>query len=193
MPTEGKPINPTLASPVLATSNPSPPPPPPLPIQEEFTYTPTAPIRQLESLGTTTVSRGSVINGGIQTRENITIEGVVNGDISSKGRIIVRGKVEGNIAGYDVDIFCDELVGDITCESKLTIQSGTKVKGNLYTSHAVVLGSIDGNIIAKDNIELATSAIVYGDIKSDTITVSQGAVIYGMVTIGKSKPDTTPF
>lgn len=162
------------------------------PIQEDFSYTPT-PRRQTETLGTTMVSRGSVINGGIQTRENITIEGIVNGDISSKGKIIVRGKVEGNISGYDVDISCDELVGDITCESKLTIQANTKIKGNLYTSRATIIGSIDGNIIAKENVELANSAIVYGDIKSDTIAVSEGAIIYGMVTIGKSKPDTSPF
>lgn len=162
------------------------------PVENDFNYTPT-PRQQPEVMGTTTVSRGSIINGGIQTRENITVDGIVNGDISSKGKVIVKGKVDGNISGYDVDISCDELVGDVTCESKIIIQASTKIKGNLYSNRATIIGCVEGNITAKDNIELLDSAVVFGDIKSNTISVAEGAVIYGMVTIGKSKPDTSPF
>lgn len=160
--------------------------------EPEFSYNPT-PRQQAEVLGTTTVSRGSIINGGIQTRENVVVDGVVNGDISSKGKVSVKGKVDGNISGFDVDICCDELVGDIVCESKIVIQATTRIKGNLYANRATVLGTVEGNIVAKDNIEIAQNAVIFGDIKANTVSVSEGAVIYGMVTIGKSKPDTSPF
>lgn len=161
-------------------------------IESDFAYTPT-PRQQPEVLGTTVVSRASIINGGIQTRENVTIEGVVNGDIASKGKVIVKGKVDGNISGFDADIYCDELVGDINCEAKITIQATTKIKGNLYSTRSTILGSVEGNITAKETVELSNSAVVYGDIKANSIIVADGAVIYGMVTIGKSKPDTAPF
>lgn len=162
-------------------------------VENDFTYTPAPRQAQPEIMGTTTISRGSIVNGGIQTRENITVEGVVNGDIASKGKVTVRGKVEGNIAGFDVDLSCEELTGDINCESKVTVQANTKIKGNLYATRATVIGCVEGNIIAKENIELLDNAVVFGDIKANSITVSEGAVIYGMVTIGKSKPDTSPF
>lgn len=161
-------------------------------IEQDYSYTP-MPRAQTESLGTTVVSRASIINGGIQTRENVTIEGVVNGDIASKGKVIVKGKVDGNISGFDAEIYCDELIGDINCEAKIVIQASTKIKGNLYSTRSTILGVVEGNITAKETVELSASAVVYGDIRSNTITIADGAVVYGMVTVGKSKPDTAPF
>lgn len=159
-----------------------------------FNTAPSTPVRpSTETLSTTTISRATIINGGIQTRENIVVEGIVNGDILSKGKVTVRGKVDGNITGYDIELSCEELAGDINCESKAVIHEATKLKGNLYTGKATVVGTIEGNIIARENIELLGNAVVYGDIKATSISVSEGAVIYGMVTIGKSKPDTSPF
>ncbi|MEG0895388.1 MAG: polymer-forming cytoskeletal protein [Oscillospiraceae bacterium] len=158
---------------------------------ETFTYRPTP--KKVEISGTTTISRGTIINGGIQTRENIAIDGIVNGDILSKGKISVSGKVEGNLNGFDVDVSTEELIGDIVCESKVTIQAGTKIKGNIFATQAIIMGTVEGNIVSKESIQLVDNAVVYGDIKADSISVSQGAVIYGMVTIGKTKPDTSPF
>lgn len=160
---------------------------------QSFTYTPNPARPATEALSTTTISRATIINGGVQTRENITVDGIVNGDIVSKGKVMVKGKVEGNITGYDVDISCDELTGDINCESKAIIHASTKLKGNLYTGRATIVGTVEGNIIAKETIELLDNAIIYGDIKAAGITVSEGAVIYGMVTIGKTKPETPNF
>lgn len=146
-----------------------------------------------EALATTSISKATVINGGVQTRENIIVEGIVNGDIISKGKVMVKGRVEGNITGHDVDLSCDELTGDVTCEAKAVIHASTKLKGNLTTGKATIIGTVEGNIVAKENIELLDNAVVYGDIKAASIAVSEGAVIYGMVTIGKAKPDNTNF
>lgn len=156
----------------------------------DFNYMPKP---NAEPLATTTISKATVINGGIQTRENITIEGIVNGDITSKGKVLVKGKVEGNVAGYDVDVSAEELAGDVNCESKAVIHASTKLKGNLYCGKATIVGTVEGNITAKDSIELLDNAVVYGDIKATAISVSEGAVIYGMVTIGRTKPDTATF
>ncbi|WMJ24211.1 polymer-forming cytoskeletal protein [Paludicola sp. MB14-C6] len=146
-----------------------------------------------EVLATTSISKATVINGGVQTRENIIVEGIVNGDIISKGKVMIKGRVEGNISGHDVDISCEELTGDINCESKTVIHAATKLKGNLLTGRATIVGTVEGNIVAKENIELLDNAVVYGDIKASSISVSEGAVIYGMVTIGKSKPEGGSF
>lgn len=156
-------------------------------------YTPNPTKPATEAMATTTVSRATVINGGIQTRENIVVEGVVNGDIVSKGKVMIKGKVEGNVTGYDVDLSCEELSGDINCESKAVVHGATKLKGNLYTGRATIVGTVEGNIVAKESIELLDNAVVYGDIKAASITVSEGAVIYGMVTIGKAKPENITF
>lgn len=158
-----------------------------------FSYTPTPAKPATEALSTTSISKATIINGGIQTRENIVVEGIVNGDIVSKGKVMVKGKVEGNITGYDVDVSTEELCGDINCESKVIIHASTKLKGNLYAGRATIVGTVEGNIVAKESIELLDNATVYGDIKAASISVSEGAVIYGMVTIGKTKPETSNF
>lgn len=175
-----------------AAVTPLPKEPTPAPVVEtpDFNYMPKP---NAEPLATTTISKATVINGGIQTRENITIEGIVNGDITSKGKVLVKGKVEGNVAGYDVDVSAEELAGDINCESKAVIHASTKLKGNLYCGKATIVGTVEGNITAKDSIELLDNAVVYGDIKATAISVSEGAVIYGMVTIGRTKPDSATF
>lgn len=144
---------------------------------------------ETESLAYTTVSKSTVINGGIQSRENVVIEGVVNGDIVAKGKVAISGKVEGNVTGYDVDLTCEELTGDITSENKVVVYAATKLKGNIFSTKSTILGTVEGNVICKESIELMDNAIVYGDIKASSISVSEGAVIYGMVTIGKTKPD----
>lgn len=161
--------------------------------ETNFNYNPNQTRPASETMATSTVSRATVINGGIQTRENIFVEGVVNGDIVSKGKVIVKGKVEGNITGFDVELSCEELSGDINCESKAIIHAQTKLKGNLYAGRATVIGTVEGNIIAKESIELLDNAVVYGDIKAAAISVAEGAVIYGMVTIGKTKPDSATY
>lgn len=161
--------------------------------QSSYSYTPAPAKPSTEAMATTTISKATIINGGVQTRENITVEGIVNGDIISKGKVMVKGKVEGNITGYDVDISTEELTGDITCESKAVVHAGTKLIGNMYVGRATVVGTVEGNIIAKECIELLDNAIVYGDIKATSISVSEGAVIYGMVTIGKNKPEAQTF
>lgn len=148
---------------------------------------------QDEETATTSISRATIINGGIQTRENIVVEGIVNGDIVSKGKVSIKGRVEGNVTGFDVDVSSEELNGDIVCEGKTVIHASTKLKGNLYTGRCTIVGTVEGNIVAKESIELLDNAVIYGDIKATAITVAEGAVIYGMVTIGKTKPETTAF
>ncbi|MEG2428910.1 MAG: polymer-forming cytoskeletal protein [Oscillospiraceae bacterium] len=166
---------------------------PTAPEEPTFNYNPNQTRPSAESMATSTVSRATVINGGIQTRENIFVEGVVNGDIVSKGKVSIKGKVEGNVTGFDVELSCEELSGDINCESKAIIHAQTKLKGNLYAGRATVIGTVEGNIIAKESIELLDNAVVYGDIKAASISVAEGAVIYGMVTIGKTKPDSATY
>jgi len=162
--------------------------------EANFSYTPkNSEQLQDEDVATTTISRATIINGGIQTRENIVVEGIVNGDIISKGKVSIRGRVEGNVTGFDVDVSSEELNGDIVSEGKTVIHASTKLKGNLYTGRCTIVGTVEGNIVAKESIELLDNAVIYGDIKAAAITVAEGAVIYGMVTIGKTKPETVAF
>ena len=72
-----------------------------------------------------------------------------------------------------------KLNGDLTCIGDALIGSTANVKGNISVNCVTVLGQINGNITAKDKIELKASAYVNGDIRSKRMTVEDGVTFVG--------------
>ncbi len=83
------------------------------------------------------------------------------GDLRCAGDIQVDGKVEGNIKSKTV-----------------TIGEGAMVKGSIAADRATLLGSVNGEIKA-DQIIIAKTAKVVGDIIHRTLSVEAGAILDG--------------
>jgi len=79
---------------------------------------------------------------------------IVHGDISFTGGLRVDGKVEGNVtAAAD---------GSAT----LVVSEQARVDGDINVSHVVINGAVNGQIKAKDYLELQAKARVAGDVGS---------------------------
>ena len=87
----------------------------------------------------------------------------IKGDIASQGNARIDGKVEGTI----------RIAGD------LVIGQGAVVKANIEAKTISVAGEIHGNVKAKELLELASSARLYGDVKSKQLKIDQGARFIG--------------
>ena len=92
---------------------------------------------------------------------------IVHGDISFTGGLRVDGKVEGNVtAAAD---------GSAT----LVVSEQARVDGDINVSHVVINGAVNGQIKAKDYLELQAKARVAGDVDYRTLEMHLGAVVQG--------------
>ena len=58
---------------------------------------------------------------------------------------------------------------------------GATMSGDVYAREVVIGGSITGNIHATERVELQATAIVTGDVLTQTILVQEGGVVNGRV------------
>lgn len=83
-----------------------------------------------------------------------------------------------------------KLNGDLNCIGNALIGSTANVKGNISVNCVTVLGQVNGNIIAKDKIDLKSSAYVNGDVKARRMTVEDGVTFVGKSEVNPSGVST---
>jgi len=102
------------------------------------------------------------------------------GTIKTSGSVQIDGRVEGEVLSQG-----DVILG----------KSGS-VKGNLNVNSISVAGTIQGNITAKDRIELKSTARLMGDIKAKRLAVEDGVTFVGKSEVNPTgqpiKFDDTP-
>lgn len=107
---------------------------------------------------------GNKKNNSVKEIETLIGENTIfQGTIKSKGSIRIDGRLEGSILeGQQVIIGVKGYVqGDITAES------------------VIVGGKINGNVTAKENIELRPGGQLLGDIHTAILSIGEGAVFEG--------------
>jgi cytoskeletal protein CcmA (bactofilin family) len=85
------------------------------------------------------------------------------GDVDAKGTIRIDGEFDGKIMSTD---------------SVIVGTSGV-VKGELHASHAVVSGTVEGNIFAKKKVELQAGSRLIGDVESMSLVIEDGVFFEG--------------
>lgn len=80
------------------------------------------------------------------------------------------------------------LTGRVTSEKgTLIVGSNGKVDANVAVASAVVNGSINGDIIATEKLELGRTARVVGNIQTPRLLIEDGAILEGGCTMIKAK------
>jgi len=108
--------------------------------------------------------------------DNVSAQTVIAGDAEITGTIKSAGTVR--IDG--------KLDGELHCEKDALVGKSAVVKGNLNVSSAVVEGTINGNIVARDRIELKASARLTGDLKAKRLVVEDGVAFVGRSEVNAS-------
>ena len=115
-------------------------------------------------------------NGGNPSKISSEVE--ITGTVKTSGNIQIDGK----------------LSGDLDCTGDATIGKTASIKGNLNVNSISVAGAVTGNIMAKDRIEMKSSARVQGDIKAKRLAVEDGVSFVGKSEVNPSggPPPSTP-
>jgi cytoskeletal protein CcmA (bactofilin family) len=93
---------------------------------------------------------------------------VIRGEVKGSEDLIVDGRVEGTVT---------------LAESRLTIGPNANVAADLSAKDVLVLGHVQGNIVATGRVELRTGCSMEGDIRALRLAVEDNALFRGKVDL----------
>src|SRR5439155_1442764 len=89
-----------------------------------------------------------------------------------------------NVLGTDVELkgtlrfsgeltFDGKLEGDINSEGSLHLGDNAMVKGNINVNSVVLRGKINGNVTAREKIDIKTKTELFGDIRAPKLVMEE--------------------
>ena len=94
--------------------------------------------------------------------------------------ITIEGKIEG---GGSVRI-AGKFKGDVSVQGDLTVEAGAKLTGSVRANKVTIAGELEGNVDEASHVDLLSSGVVIGDLKTGTLTVAAGARMRGQAECG---------
>ncbi|MCQ3828052.1 polymer-forming cytoskeletal protein [Microbulbifer elongatus] len=91
----------------------------------------------------------------------------VTGDLHFRGNLVVEGKVKGNISAHS------------DTDARLQIVDGGTIEGEIRVPNVVVNGNVKGDVHASGHLELASKAMVEGNVHYKLIEMVKGAQVNG--------------
>ena len=96
--------------------------------------------------------------------------------------IIANGmRITGDVETSGVVKVDGEITGSIISARQVLLGRGGTVRGNIGAGEVVVGGTVEGSVVARECLELQSSAAIHGDIETRSIVVVEGARINGRV------------
>jgi cytoskeletal protein CcmA (bactofilin family) len=95
----------------------------------------------------------------------------VSGQLSFQGPARIDGTVD----------------GEIQCQGTLTIGEGAEVRAKISGQVVVIRGKVEGNVTAKDKVELAAPGRLIGNIDTPRLLITEGVVFDGDCSMGVAK------
>src|SRR5947207_5586352 len=113
-----------------------------------------------------------------------TSKSVLNSDVELKGTLKFSGELT----------FDGKLDGDITSDGSLNLGDNAVVKGNINVATVVVRGKVNGNVMAKEKIDIKTKTELFGDIRAPKLTIEEGVTFVGKTEVNPNKvtPSVAP-
>ncbi|HEX5413124.1 MAG TPA: polymer-forming cytoskeletal protein [Terriglobia bacterium] len=100
---------------------------------------------------------------------------VVKGELSANEDLVIDGQFEGTVNLQD---HC------------LTVGANGKVKAEILARQVVIYGVVNGNVSAREKVEVRRTGNVTGDLKSASVSIEEGAYFKGSIDIlRETKPE----
>lgn len=111
-----------------------------------------------------------------QTKTVIGEDVEITGNVKCESNIQINGKLN----------------GDLNCGGQVMIGNASAIKGNMIIETVSIMGQVNGNITAKDKIDLKSTARLHGDIRAKRLTVEDGVTFVGKVEVNPAGTGATP-
>ena len=120
---------------------------------------------------------GVVPSQSDRVRPNVGRSVRFKGDINGDGDVDIDGTVDGSVT---------------VPANSVTVRSAGCLKGGIKARNVFIAGKVNGDITARERIELEASAQVDGDVKARRISVRDGARITGHVEVSEASLSVNP-
>lgn len=89
-------------------------------------------ISEKVSNSATLISEGTLLQGDLNSENDLRIDGTIHGNIISSAKVVIgpTGRVEGNIHGRQADI-TGKVIGNIAVQEILQLRGDCNVQGNI--------------------------------------------------------------
>src|ERR1700743_3182512 len=97
--------------------------------------------------------------------------GVIRGEVKGSEDLYVDGRIEGTVS---------------LSESRLTVGPNAVLAADLTARDVLVLGQVQGNIVASGRVELRAGCQVNGDVRAQRLAIEDNAVFRGKVDLSQA-------
>ncbi|HEX4119516.1 MAG TPA: polymer-forming cytoskeletal protein [Verrucomicrobiae bacterium] len=118
----------------------------------------------------------------MNTTASPTAKNVLSSDVEVKGNLKFSGELT----------FEGKLEGEIQTDGVLNLGDSAVINGNITAQNVVVRGKVNGNIVAREKIEIKTKAELFGDIRAAKLVVEEGVTFVGKTEVNPNKVAPTP-
>ena len=92
----------------------------------------------------------------------------IQGQLTANEDLLIEGQFDGTI---NLESHC------------VTVGSNGQVKAEIHARQVVVMGSVTGNISAREKVEIRRTGHVVGDLQAATVAIEEGAYFKGSIDI----------
>ena len=97
----------------------------------------------------------------------------LTGDLNSSGDINIKGKIKGQVKSSKTVI----------------VEDGAQIEGSVEGINVIIDGTIKGNVVAKEDLEINPSGRVHGDIFVKSLSIKKGATFIGKCSQLEKAPE----
>jgi cytoskeletal protein CcmA (bactofilin family) len=123
------------------------------------------------------VTKNTSIMDSNMNPTNTPAKNVLTSDVEIKGNLKFTGEMA----------FEGKLDGEIHTDGVLTLGDSAVITGNINAQSVVVRGKVNGNINAKEKIEIKAKAELFGDIRATKLVVEEGVTFVGKTEVNPNK------
>lgn len=92
----------------------------------------------------------------------------IQGQLTANEDLLIEGQFDGTV---NLESHC------------VTVGSNGQVKAEIHARQVVVMGSVTGNISAREKVEIRRTGHVVGDLQAATVAIEEGAYFKGSIDI----------
>ena len=112
---------------------------------------------------------------------------------NSKNVLAADVEIKGNLKFAGELTFEGKLEGEITSEGVLTLGETAVINGNINAQSVIVRGKVNGNITAREKIDIKSKTEMFGDIRAAKLAIEEGVTFVGKTEVNPNKVTPLPL
>ena len=105
----------------------------------------------------------------------------------SKNVLASDVEIKGNLKFSGELTFDGKLDGEVQTDGVLNLGDSAVINGNVSAQSVVVRGKMNGNINAKEKIEIKAKTELFGDIRASKLVIEEGVTYVGKTEVNPNK------